>query len=43
MFRRDRIGGMDGGVILYVKESIQAYEIKLEREKQIAMKVFGAK
>ena len=30
MFRRDRIGRR--GVILYVKESIQAYEIKLERE-----------
>ena len=30
MFRRDRRRG--GGVILYVKESIQAYEIKLERE-----------
>ena len=32
MFRRDRIGKKGGGVILYVKESIQAYEIKLERE-----------
>ena len=32
MFRRDRIGRRGGGVILYVKESIQAYEIKLERE-----------
>ena len=32
IFRRDRIGRMGGGVILYVKESIQAYEIKLERE-----------
>ena len=32
MFRRDRIGRMGGGVILYVKESIQADEIKLERE-----------
>ena len=31
MFRRDRIGRRGGGVILYVKESIQA-EIKLERE-----------
>ena len=30
MFRRDRIGKRGGGVILYVKESIQAYEIKLE-------------
>ena len=32
MFRRDRIGRRGGGVILYVKKSIQAYEIKLERK-----------
>ena len=32
MFGRDRIGRRGGGVILYVKESIQAYKIKLERE-----------
>ena len=32
MFRRDQIGRRGGGVILYVKETIQAYEIKLERE-----------
>ena len=32
MFRKDRIGRRGGEVILYVKESIQAYEIKLERE-----------
>ena len=32
MFRRDRIGRRGGGVILYVKESIQAYGIKLGRE-----------
>ena len=32
MFIRDRIGRRGGGVVLYVKESIQAYEIKLERE-----------
>ena len=31
MFRRYRKGRKGGGVILYVKESIQAYEIKLER------------
>ena len=29
MFGKDRIGRRGGGVILYVKESIQAYEIKL--------------
>ena len=32
MFRRDRLGRRGGGVILYVKESIEAYEIKLERK-----------
>ena len=32
MFRRVRIGRRGGGVILYVKESIQADEIELERE-----------
>ena len=32
MFRRNRIGRRGGGVILYIKESIQVYEIKLERE-----------
>ena len=32
MFRKDRIGRRGGGVILYIKESIQTYEIKLEKE-----------
>ena len=32
MFRKDRIGRRGGGVILYIKESIQAYEIKLEKQ-----------
>ena len=32
LFRKDRIGRRGGGVILYVKESNQACEIKLERE-----------
>ena len=32
MSRRDRIGRRGGGVNLNVKESIQAYEIKLERD-----------
>ena len=32
MFRRDQIGRRGGGVILYVNESIQAYEIKFERK-----------
>ena len=32
MFRKDRIGRSGGGVIVYIKESFQAYEIKLEKE-----------
>ena len=32
MFRKDRIGRMEGGVILYIKEAIQAYELKLDKE-----------
>ena len=32
MFRKDKLGRRGGGVILYIKESIQAYEIKLEKE-----------
>ena len=32
MLRKDRIGRRGGGVILYIKESIQAYEIKLEKQ-----------
>ena len=32
MFRRDRIGRRGWGDILYIKESIQVYEINLERE-----------
>ena len=31
-FGKDRLGRRGGGVILYIKESIQAYEIKLEKE-----------
>ena len=42
MFRRYRIGRRGGGVILYVKESTQTYEIK-KKGKLIAMKLFGAK
>ena len=32
MFSKDRIGRRGRGVILYIKESIQVYEIKLEKE-----------
>ena len=32
MFRRYKIGKRGGGVILYIKKSFQAYEIKLIRQ-----------
>ena len=32
MFRKDRIWRRGGGVILYIKEYIQTYEIKLEKQ-----------
>ena len=32
MFRKDRLGRRGGGVIFYIKESIQADEIKLEKD-----------
>ena len=32
MFRKDILGSRGSGVIFYIKESIQAYEIKLEKE-----------
>ena len=41
MFRRDRIGRRGGGVILYVKESFSAYEIKLKREADCDKAVFN--
>ena len=40
MFRKDRRERRGGGVILYIKESIQAYEITL-KVKQIVRKQFG--
>ena len=32
MSRKDKIGRRGGGVIFYIKESIQAYEITLEKD-----------
>ena len=41
MFMKDRIGRRGGGVLLYIKETIPAYEVQLKR-KQIVMKPYGA-
>ena len=32
MFRKDRQERRGGGVIMYIKDSIQAYEIQMEKE-----------
>ena len=32
MFRKDRIGRRGGGVLLYIKDTIPAYEVQLEEE-----------
>ena len=32
MFRKDRIGKRGGGVLLYIKETIPAYEVQLQEE-----------
>ena len=32
MFRKDRMGRRGGGVLLYIKEIIQAYEVQLQEE-----------
>ena len=41
MFRKDRMGRRGGGVLLYIKDTIPAYEVSYRR-KQIAMKPYGA-
>ena len=40
MFRKDRIR-RGGGIVLYIKESIQAYEIKLEKEAECEEALWG--
>ena len=32
MFRKDRMGRRGGGVLLYIRETIQAYEVLLQEE-----------
>ena len=32
MFRKDRIGRRGGGVLLYIKETMPAYEVQLHEE-----------
>ena len=32
MFRKDRQERMGGGVIMYIKDSIQAYELQMEKK-----------
>ena len=42
MFRKERMGRRGGGVLLYIKENIPAYEVYSYRRKQIAMRPHGA-
>ena len=32
MFRKDRMGRRGGGVLLYIKDTIPAYEVQLQEE-----------
>ena len=32
MFRKDRMGRREGGVLLYIKETIPAYEVQIQEE-----------
>ena len=32
MFRKDRMGKRGGGILLYIKETIPAYEVQLQEE-----------
>ena len=41
MFRKDRMGRRGGGVLLYIKESIPAYEVQLQEE-EIVRRPYGA-
>ena len=41
MFRKDRMGRRGGGVLLYIKETMPAYEVQFKR-KQIVMRPYGA-
>ena len=41
MFRKDRMGRIGGGVLLYIKETIPPYEVQFRR-KQIVMRPYGA-
>ena len=42
MFRKDRMGRRGGGVLLYIKDSIPAYEVPPVRRKLIGMRPYGA-
>ena len=42
MFRKDRKGRRGGGVLLYIKDTIPAYEVQLQKRKQIVMRPYGA-
>ena len=41
MFRKDRMGRRGGGVLLYIKESIPAYEVQLQEEADCKEALWG--
>ena len=41
MFRKDRMGRRGGGVLLYIKETIPAYEVQLQEEADCKEAIWG--
>ena len=42
MFRKDRMGRRGGGVLLYIKDTIPAYEVQLQEEADSNEAIYGA-
>ena len=40
-FRKDRIGGRGGGVLLYIKDTMPAYEVQLQEEADCNEAIWG--
>ena len=41
MFRKDRMGRRGGGVLLYIKDTIPAYEVQLQEEADCNEAIYG--
>ena len=42
MFRKDRIRRRGGGVLLYIKDTIPAYEVQLQEKADCSEVIYGA-